>query len=148
MEPLILPGTMDSLEAIGAYVREAAAMAGLSKEAAYKLRLAVDEMATNSVMHGYDEAGLKGELRVSAEMTEGAIMITLEDSGPAFDPRGVRLPGEKDLAAALDGRAVGGLGIFLTLKSVDEFGYQRVGDHNRSTFLMRRVQTEKGGAAR
>lgn len=146
MEPLVLPGTMDSLEILGKYVRDAAVTAGLSKEAAYKLRLAVDEIATNVVMHGYDEHGIKGDIGVSAEITDSEIVITLEDSGPAYDPRSARMPGEEDLARDLKTRAVGGLGVFLTLKSVDEFDHRRENDRNLNIFRVRREKPGKGSA--
>ena len=49
MKPLIVPGTLASIRAIGKYVLQAAAEAGLESRAAYRLRLAVDEIATNAV---------------------------------------------------------------------------------------------------
>ena len=58
MDSMVVPGVLDSLSAIGRYVLGAAWAAGLDKRAAYRLRLAVDEIATNAVLHGYQEAGL------------------------------------------------------------------------------------------
>jgi serine/threonine-protein kinase RsbW len=60
MERLQVPGTVDSLAAISTYVVGAAAAAGLDKQAAYGLRLAVDEIATNAIVHGYQKAGQSG----------------------------------------------------------------------------------------
>ena len=57
MESLTVSGTLDSLKTIAAYVLSAAENAGLEKKPAYKLRLAVDEIATNIIVHGYEEAG-------------------------------------------------------------------------------------------
>jgi anti-sigma regulatory factor (Ser/Thr protein kinase) len=66
------------------------------------------------------------------------VTVTLEDAGPEFDPRGRAMPSEEDLTAPLEQRDVGGLGIFLALKSVDEFRYERRGDKNVNTFAVRR----------
>jgi serine/threonine-protein kinase RsbW len=143
METLTLPGTLDALEPIGKYVVQAAADAGLDKKRIYRLRLAVDEIATNSVVHGYDEAGLKGELNIRVEIDEQALKIILEDEGNPFDPRQAPPPDHKDLP--VEERPIGGLGIYLTLQGVDEFLYERDGKWNRNIFMMNRnpASTEK-----
>lgn len=134
MERLILPGTLDSLTKIGAYVLEAAAAAGLEKKPAYRLRLAVDEIATNAVVYGYDVAGQKGELVVSAEVGDGTLTIVLEDTGPPYDP--YETPSPDDLDQPLDDRDIGGLGVFLAVQGVDEFRYEWANGVNRNIFTM------------
>ena len=59
MDGLTVGATLESLSAIGAFIRDAAAEAGLDSRAAYRLRLAVDEMATNIIVHGrpFDHSG-------------------------------------------------------------------------------------------
>ena len=135
MEPLILPGTLDSLSKIGAYVLEAGSQAGLDKKIAYRLRLAVDEIATNSIVHGYDRVGEEGDLVVSAEIGEGILTIILEDTGPAYDP--FKTPSPDDLDQPLDDRDIGGLGVFLAIQGVDEFRYEWLNETNRNIFTMK-----------
>ncbi len=138
MDPLTLPATLDALGEIGRYVNQAAAAAGLEKQAAYNLRLAVDEIATNIILHGYEEAGLSGDIRVMREESAKELRITLEDRAIPFDPRGKTLPSAEELARPLEERPIGGLGIFLVLNGVDRFDYQRQGEINRNIFIMRR----------
>ncbi len=138
MELLTLPGILDSLDDIRQYIRKAAQAAGLSKKLTYRLQLAVDEIATNAVIHGYNKAGLQGDLRVQATIDEQTLAITLEDRGYPFDPRSVPMPTHKDLP--IEERPIGGLGVYLTLKGVDEFQYDRVGTWNRCIFIMQRNQ--------
>ena len=88
MEPLTVPGTLDALATIGKYVLAAAAVAGLDNKAAYRLRLAVDEIATNIIAYGYQPMGQDGVIDVRADIDEQTLTITLEDTAPAFDPRG------------------------------------------------------------
>ena len=64
MEDLSVPGTLDSLAVIREYVKAAADEAGLDGRRAYRLQLAVDEIATNIVNHGYSEAGITGSVRI------------------------------------------------------------------------------------
>ena len=103
---LTVPGTLDSLKAIAAHVMKAAAEAGLDKKVAYRLRLAVDEIATNIVTHGYDEAELEGEIVVKSNIEEKALTICLEDTGVAYDPQLNQTPDGLDLP--LEERQIGG----------------------------------------
>jgi anti-sigma regulatory factor (Ser/Thr protein kinase) len=138
MEPLTLPGTLDSLSEIGAYVLDAASQAGLERKLAYRLRLAVDEIATNAIVYGYDSVKEEGNLVVSAEIEDGQLTIILVDTGPAYDP--FDTPSPDDLDQPLDDRDIGGLGVFLAVKGVDEFRYEWVNETNRNIFMMKSVE--------
>lgn len=138
MHTLTVPGTLDSLSEIADFVKMASATAGLEKKAAYQLRLAVDEVATNIIVHGYEEAGLQGNISLRFELNEKALTVAIEDTGIEFDPNQQLLPDAEDLAQPLEQRQLGGLGIYLVLKGVDEFVYERVGNVNRNTFIMNR----------
>lgn len=130
------PGTLTSLAPIGAFVLEHAAAAGLDRAAAYRLRLAVDEIATNIVLHGYEEAGRSGPIDVSAKLDTARLTIILEDDGEPFDPTSRSLP--DDLDAPLEEREIGGLGVFLAIEGVDEFRYERAVNRNRNMFIVKR----------
>lgn len=140
MEPLILPGTLDALTKIGAFVLEAASMAGLERKLAYRLRLAVDEIATNAVVYGYDRVGEEGNLVVTAEIGDGELTIILEDTGPPYDP--FDTPSPDDLDEPLESRDIGGLGVFLAVQGVDEFRYEWADGTNRNIFTMKHGKTE------
>jgi len=136
MESLIVPGKLDSLSRIATFVTEQAAQAGLEKRAAYRLRLAVDEIATNIVTYGYEPAGIEADIEVQATIDDRALTVVLEDSAQPFDPRQHMLL--DDLNAPLETRHVGGLGIYLALNGIDKFIYERVNGRNRNTFVVNR----------
>ncbi|MDX2239954.1 MAG: ATP-binding protein [Leptolyngbyaceae cyanobacterium bins.302] len=138
MQFLSVPGTLDSLGAIADFIKAAAAEAGLDKKATYQLRLAVDEIATNIIVHGYEEAGLEGTVYLTYNVDDKALTFTIEDTGAAYDPHQHLLPEEDALHQPLEQRQIGGLGIYLALKGVDKFIYEREGDRNRNTFVMNR----------
>lgn len=138
MESLSVPGTLESLSVIADFIKQAAAVASLDKKAAYQLRLAVDEIATNIIVHGYEEAGLEGNVSLSFEVDDKTLTFAIEDSGMAYDPRQHLLPEEDALRQPLEEREIGGLGIFLALKGVDQFLYERDGSINRNIFVMNR----------
>lgn len=136
MKTLVLPGTLDALEPLGDFILAAAAEAGFDKKVAYRLHLAVDEVATNSITHAYAEKGIEGELTLISELTPESLSIHLEDTGEPYDPTSKEDPG--DLDKPLEEKGIGGLGIFLAKKSVDEFLYLRRDNRNRVTFVLNR----------
>ena len=131
-----LPASLAALSDIRRLVTQACQTAGLSEDATYRLALAVDEIATNIITHGYEEQGLSGEIGVSIERTDQRLTVALEDTGAAYDPRARILPTAEDLELPLEDREIGGLGIFLALQGVDSFDYQRSGNVNRNIFGM------------
>jgi serine/threonine-protein kinase RsbW len=136
MERLTVPGTLESLEVVADYVAAAAAAAGLGEEASYRLRLAVDEIVTNVVLHGYGQSGNTGMLELQAGIEEQRLTIWIEDTGLTYDPQRYQRPEGLDLP--IDQRQVGGLGVYLAMRSVDKFLYERVGDRNRHTLIVNR----------
>lgn len=136
MKPLIVPGTLESLSLIRDYIRAAAVQAGLDRKHSYRLELAVDEIATNIVNHGYQEAGKVGDVVTRAAIDANALTIALEDTAIPFDPRRLRRPEQIDLPLAE--RPIGGLGVFLAIENVDEFRYEYVDGHNRNIFVVKR----------
>jgi serine/threonine-protein kinase RsbW len=146
MQRSTVPATLDSLGAIAEFVMAAAVSAGLDTRASYRLRLAVDEIATNIIVHGYAEAGLQGVLELCADSDDRNLTLSIEDAGAAFDPRQAPVPAT-DLP--LEERPIGGLGVYLAMRGVDDFLYERIGERNRTIFKMRLSSApseESGGA--
>ncbi|HEY9695436.1 MAG TPA: ATP-binding protein [Oculatellaceae cyanobacterium] len=141
METLTVPGTLDSLKPIADYVISAAASAGLNKKASYNLRLAVDEVATNIIIHGYEEAGREGMINLWGELDEQALSIFIEDTAVEYNPFETDQVEEDELKLPLEERKLGGLGVYLAIQGVDKFLYERVDNHNRNIFVMKRMST-------
>jgi serine/threonine-protein kinase RsbW len=140
MDALTVPGTLDSLSAIRDYVRKAGEKAGLDRKVIYRLALAVDEIATNIVTHGYADAGLSGDIVLSAILQPTSLTIQMEDTSQEYDPYG---RGEPDnLNKPIEERPIGGLGVFLAVRGVDEFGYRYVDGRNLHTFKVRIASNE------
>lgn len=128
--------TLDSLEPIRVFVGEAAARAGLDSSAIYRLRLAVDEVATNVVMHGHHEAGREPTIEVDASVENGTLVVRMSDTSAEYDPD-ENLVTPEELRTPLELREPGGLGLFLVRQNVDEFRYQRIGERNVHDFRVR-----------
>ena len=122
LKPLTVPGKSESLTAIANYVIKAARLARLDQKTTYKLRLAVDEIATNIIQHGYAEPGLTGPIICSVQLDHSHLTITLEDWGLAYNsPK--HIP-PSNLQQPLTERAMGGLGIYLAIENVDDLQYE------------------------
>jgi serine/threonine-protein kinase RsbW len=136
MKTLTVPATVDSLLAVSDFVCSVAQMANLDEQPAYRLRLAVHEIAANVIVHGYAGQSVPGCLDLTAVIDDDFVRIDLEDTAVPFDPEKVPLP--TDLDKPLYQRRVGGLGIFLARHSVAEWRYERIGCRNRNVFIMER----------
>lgn len=138
MERKTFPGTLDSLDDIRQLVKEAAQQAALSKKVTYNLLIAIDEIATNIIVHGYEENGLTGSVDVLTQQTDKQLTVMLEDDAAPFDPMSHNLPDEAFFARPLEERPIGGMGIHLTINSVDEFKYELANNRNRNIFIVKK----------
>ena len=122
---------LKSLAAIRSFVAEAATSLGANSDTAEDLVQAVDEAATNIILHGY--AGKPGEIEVRVHCQAKSLVISLRDDAPAFDPTLVQPP---DITLPLEKRPLGGLGIYIIRKSTDEI-YHRLlpGGGNELTMI-------------
>jgi len=138
MQEKTFPGTLDSLAPLRAYVTEAGRAAGLESARIYNLCLAVDEITTNIVLHGYEEVGLKGDIAIEASQERGRLVIRLLDHGRAYDPEQVPIP---DLGNPLN-QQTGGWGIFLSKTGVDQFDYSSSNSGNVHLFVVHLAEGE------
>lgn len=138
---LTVPATLDSLADIAAFMLAEIDAAGLGASAGYNLRLAVDELATNIISYGY-QGMATGAIDVRIERDDRTITVTLEDTGVPFDPR--QVPPPDDLHLPAEQRRLGGLGIYLAMRGVDRFFYERVGGRNRNVLVANRPPSLAG----
>lgn len=139
------PGTLGSLAPIRALVLEEAAAAGLEEQARYRLCLAVDEIVTNIILHGYTEAGRTGTVELWIWLARGSLIVELEDTGAPCDLMQYQPPAPQELARPLEERPVGGLGLFLVMQSVDVFFHENLGSKNRTLLIMQGGREAIGG---
>jgi anti-sigma regulatory factor (Ser/Thr protein kinase) len=97
------------------------------------LELAVDEVCTNIIQHGY-APDREGEISLTIEVVADQARITVVDGGRPFSPDEAAEP---DLEAPWDERPVGGLGWHLVRSVVDEVHYRRDGSQNLLTLVKR-----------
>jgi serine/threonine-protein kinase RsbW len=121
------------LVCIRRFVETSAAALGADPAVVPGVVLAVDEAATNIIMHGYGRQG--GEIDIKLSRRGDALVVHLSDQAPPFDPTTIPPP---DLTLPLDKRPVGGMGIFLMRKVMDDVSYRRTPDGSNKLIMVKR----------
>lgn len=88
---------------------------------AYAVNLSVEEILTNTISYGYDDEE-PHRIDIRIRMDGSVLAVEIIDDSIAFDPSTVALP---DTGAALEDRAIGGLGLFLTNQMMDSVEFRR-----------------------
>ena len=129
----VFPARLSALPEVTAFVAETGADAGVSPGPCQRLALLIEELFTNTVVHGH-----RGEsdapVRVALEIEPGLVSMTYEDTAPPHDPfAGVQRPDE---TAGVEERPVGGLGVLLVATLARDVEYRRVDGKNRIRLVM------------
>ena len=100
----------------------------------FKLRLSIEEAVENVVRYAY-EGGI-GWLEAGTSLSQDNLLLTIElrDAGVPFNPLEKDDP---DVTLAADQREIGGLGIFLCKKMMDNINYQYMDNNNILTMTKR-----------
>ena len=114
------PARFEFLDEIRDLVAEVARKGGFSEKEIYSLQLAADEAASNIIEHAY--AGVSNaSLDITCDCEGDELTITMRDNGKPFDPSKVKQP---NLKADLSERQIGGLGMYLMRKLMDDVRYE------------------------
>ena len=88
--------------------------------------VALDELLNNTIAYGF--AGREdGAVSIDVELRSDRLCVTLTDNGSPFNPLEISAP---DTALPVEQRQIGGLGIHLARRMMDDVAYQRRGDRN------------------
>jgi len=129
MQSVQFSAKFEYLDEIREFVGDIARAGGFGDKDVYNIQLAADEAASNIIEHAYEGVS-NGVLELSCEVRAEILTIIMVDHGESFDPSVIPLP---DLKADLSDRKIGGLGIFLMRKLMDEVHYET--KSNRSNVL-------------
>jgi serine/threonine-protein kinase RsbW len=136
-----IPADVEQLAQVRRFTRERAGASGLGGRALEDLVCAVDEGATNMIVHGARDGG--GPIEVEVRRQGEAVVVRLRDRAPVFDPTGRPEP---NLDAPLEARRLGGMGVHLMRTLTDEFRHvARRGGGNVVTLVKRLGPGAKGG---
>ena len=119
MPKTTFPARFEFLDEIRELVAETAREGGFTEKEIYSLQLAADEAASNIIEHAYEGVS-NADLDIDCDMRGDTLTIIMRDTGRSFDPSNVKQP---NLKADLSERQIGGLGLYLMRKLMDEVRY-------------------------
>lgn len=129
---IILPAKMDNLEkfiqALSGWLKHN----GMTTEKIPRVELAVEEALVNVIRYAYE--GQTGDVELRGGIADDQrFVIEILDSGAPFDVCTLPKP---DIHCSIKDRKMGGLGVFLIQRMVDELLYRREGDKNVLTMFI------------
>jgi serine/threonine-protein kinase RsbW len=116
---LQIEADVDNLVTIRQFVQQTTAALGVGQEAQDDVILAVEEAATNIIVHGYQNQ--PGMIEIDVRKAPDQLIVCLKDRAPNFDPIQVAPP---DLTLPLEKRPPGKMGLHLIRQLVDEISYE------------------------
>ncbi len=136
MDTLIVAGKLESLSEVAEYIKAIAAKANLDKKRMYKLRLAVDEIATNIISYNPENSQQDEFIKLTSTIENGQLIVSIEDKGIYFDPLEKISYEIENIDKPVEEKPIGKLGIYLAIDGVDEFSYERKNDKNYNTLIV------------
>lgn len=127
MKELKIEASTENLNQVMAFVDESLEEAGCSMKAQIQIDVAVEEVFVNIAQYAYAPGTGEAVIRVETEKNPGTVEIVFIDSGIPFNPLAVKEP---DVTLSASDRKIGGLGIFMVKKSMDDVNYEYVDKKN------------------
>jgi len=132
------PAKIEYLENILRFVRSCARDEGFSKGRISNIELALEEALANICHHAYT-TGSCGDMEIQCRTDENKrLIIDIIDTGKPFNILSICEP---DLTGDISKRDLGGLGVLLIRRMVDDIHYCRRDNKNVLTFVL----TDRGG---
>ena len=138
VKELVIGARTENLDQVIAFVDENLEEADCSMKAQMQIDVAVEEIFVNIAQYAYTPAEGEAVIRLDTEKNPGAVTITFIknpgavtitfiDSGVPFNPLAVEEP---DVTLSAKDRKVGGLGIFMVKRSMDDVAYEYADNKN------------------
>jgi len=125
---------VENVAAFRNFIEKACRGVGADESVCFEMRLVVDEVCSNLVMHGY-KGREPGPIGVSFSRDGDEIIVTITDRAPPFDPKDAPIP---LLDVPASERRPGGLGWHMIREIVDRMDYEAdAGAGNRLTLVKR-----------
>ena len=111
---------------------------GLSKKLIFEINLALDELFTNIISYGFQD-DKEHVVRITLTPENDLLCLCIEDDGKPFNPIEFESP---DVSCSVEKCKIGGLGIHIMKKLMDEICYERCDDKNLLN-LKKKISSEE-----
>ena len=127
MKELTVEATTSNVERVTDFVDEQLEQIDCPMPMMVKINVAIDEVFSNIVNYAYNPESGNATITVDVSKERPGVIISFIDSGREFNPLESTEP---DLSVPVDERPIGGLGIFMVRKMMDEVSYERIDNTN------------------
>lgn len=121
MKEMVVSATIESIPEVTAFVDEQLEQLDCPIKTQMQVDVAIDELFSNIAYYAYNPE--IGSATVRVEVTEDpiAVVITFIDNGVPYDPLAKADP---DVTLSIEERGIGGLGIYMVKKTMDDISYE------------------------
>ena len=133
MEQIMIPAKLDYLETLVNFVNDVSQNFDIDESLLNKLNIAIEEIFVNIANYAYPTGD--GEVTINALSEPGKIIFEFIDSGIPYNPLEKSDP---DITLSAEERAIGGLGIFMVKKVMDDVIYRYEDGQNILTIIKNR----------
>ncbi len=134
MKELTLEATVQNIEAATEFVNAALEEFDCPMKTQMQIDLVVDEVFTNIAQYAYAPQTGTATVRVEPLEDSAGVRLTFFDGGKPFNPLA---NGDPDTTLSAEERSIGGLGIFLVKKMMDDVSYAYENGQNVLTTIKR-----------
>ncbi len=127
MEKITVEAKIENLQQVTDFATEKLEARDCPIKAAMQLELVIEEIFVNIASYAYESATGDATFCIDFAEDPNAVSLTFIDGGKPYNP--LEKP-DPDITLDMNERDIGGLGIFLVKKNVDEISYERTNDKN------------------
>ena len=121
MKELTIAATVENIEVVTDFVNQQLEELACPMKAQMQIDIAIDELFSNIAHYSYNPEVGQATVRVEVVENPLAVTITFIDNGIPYDPLAKEDP---DLTLSAEERQIGGLGIYMVKKSMDDITYE------------------------
>ena len=121
MKEITLAATVENIETVTEFVNAQLELIDCPIKVQMQIDIAIDELFGNIAHYAYNTEVGNATVRVEISEEPLAVIITFIDNGVPYDPLGKDDP---DITLSAEEREIGGLGIYMVKKSMDEITYE------------------------
>lgn len=128
MKEITVDATIENMNTVTAFVDDFLDQIACPMKSKIQINIVIDEIFGNICHYAYKDSVGTVTVRVESGNTPKAVFLTFTDNGIPYNPLDTEDP---DITLSSEERKIGGLGIYLVKKNMDEMKYEYVNQQNR-----------------
>ncbi|MBD5521908.1 MAG: ATP-binding protein [Lachnospiraceae bacterium] len=121
MKEIVVEATIESIPKVTEFVDEQLEQLECPMKTQMQVDMAIDELFSNIAYYAYNPEIGSATVRVEVIEDPLAVVLTFIDNGVPYDPLAKADP---DISLSIEERGIGGLGIYMVKKTMDDVSYE------------------------